>query len=120
MRLQGNAFFSFLFVASITDEREIQILLRHVQEWSTCNYYVRCARIWFSVSLSYGQKVENRGRNRRKKNSGSWATVVNQKFRPTLPVLYVVLGKGPGLVGNSGELEVGIFATGKPMVNADG
>ena len=34
-------------------------------------------------------------------------------------VLCVVLGKGPGLVGNSGELEVGIFATGKPMVNAD-
>ena len=34
-------------------------------------------------------------------------------------VLCVVLGKGPGLVGNSGELEVGIFATGKPMVNVD-
>lgn len=67
-------------------------------------------------------KAENKERKGRKiipaarKRISARATVVNQILCPTLPVLCVFLGKGPGLVGNNGELEVGLFATKKPMV----
>lgn len=83
-------------------------------------------RLGFSVSLSLSlydrKKAENEERKERKtipaarKRILAWATVVNQILCPTLPVLCVFLGKGPGLVGNRGELEVGLFATRKPMV----
>lgn len=128
MKLLGYIFVSILFFSffpSITGERKTQNSSTPCArtEYMQLLRTMRTDLVFLSLSLSMTEKkAENEERKERKtipaarKWISAWATVVNQIPCPTLPVLCVFLSKGPGLVGNRGELEVGLFATRKPMV----